>query len=130
VLAVCASDRTNASAQMEHLIADSDLAWALYKSGQGADVERKLRANERVLAPMAEKANLQVAFVLAKLRIRLGEFYVERGDKADSRAARDLLTSALAEMRKINQAIPDSDETVLLLKSGEAALARARAALK
>jgi hypothetical protein len=96
----------NAHGQLIRLSNDSGLAWALFKSGQVAEAERRLLAVDRDLEriPNAED-DPEVIYAQAKVDCRLGALHVARRDWAQ---AKPLLESGLAGFRKAD-ASPDTN---------------------
>jgi len=113
----------NAYGQLSSLENDGGLAWALYKSGQVADAEKRLLevVNGFKLIKNAED-NAEVTHAMARTQCRLGELYAVR---EDWRKAQPLLANGVAGLGKTDARQNTTlDECSALLAATQARLTR------
>jgi serine/threonine protein kinase len=139
VLAARATDAANAQGALISDMCKSELGRALFHLGQIDAAEASLRDAEHALATLAEKyQDLQVTYILGQTRVRYAEVHLWRAERAGSgsrsqldewRAARDLLVPAVAQLRKVSEAVELSTSERAVLDRGKAMLARVEGVL-
>jgi eukaryotic-like serine/threonine-protein kinase len=134
-----ASDGKDMRAQLVGLMTESSLAWAQFGAGQLAEAEKGLLASEQGLAELLPRYdNLQVAFHLGQVRLRLGALHVERAGRPGLtrttqlehwRKARSSLAQGKADVEKVRAAIEMVGAEDEVFQKGVANLAKADAAI-
>jgi hypothetical protein len=140
VLAARAADPNDARALLLSMMADTNVAKTLLKVGRLDEAEALFIKTEKVLLELASKNdNLRIDYALAQIGIRRGESYAQRAANPKlSRNAqlaywhqsRDSLAQGLARAQKVNASYPLTGANHEIIDAGNAALAKAEAALK
>ena len=141
VFAARATDNSDMRAQLAKQMLASGIAWSKFNLGRVAEAEKMLLGAESASAALAVRYDsLQVSYTVGLTRVRLGALYVARANSAELAAttqldhwqkAREMLTRGIADLKKVNAAIPMDvtgqdmlDAAVANLAAADAALAR------
>jgi non-specific serine/threonine protein kinase/serine/threonine-protein kinase len=113
-------DPHDVQARLVATMNDISLAKALAKTGAFGEAESLFVSAASALREISARgADLQADYQLADLDIRRGEMYLARGRRAEARV---MLERGMASARKVQQAMPDENNLLVLLTDGAAAL--------
>jgi len=139
VLAARTADKTDMRARLVSAMNESGLAWSLFHVGRVAEAEQAFQSAVQTLTDVSTQYDsLQVTFMLAQTRCRMGAMWVARADRADLgaaaqldywRKAREVLKLGKEGLEKIDEAIPLDGTGKATFDAGIADLARAEAAI-
>ena len=139
VLAARTADKTDMRARLVSAMNESGLAWSLFHVGRVAEAEQAFQSAVQTLTDVSTQYDsLQVTFMLAQTRCRMGAMWVARADRADLgaaaqldywRKAREVLKLGKEGLEKIDEAIPLDGTGKATFDAGIADLAKAEAAI-
>jgi tetratricopeptide (TPR) repeat protein len=115
-------DPRDAKAQLVSSMNDIGLAKGLAKTGAFEEAETLFVSATKSLREISARGeDLQADYQLADLDIRRGEMYLARGRRAEARV---MLERGMASAKKVQQAMPDESNLLVIMADGAAALDR------